>query len=210
MNLTIFGSSITWGAWDREGGWAQRIKSLADNKAIESKSNSYTSVYCLGISGNNTQDLLARFDTEAKARLFEDEKNIILIEIGINDSQFVLSENKHRIPPEKYKDNLLELIEKSKQYGVNIIFVGLTPVDSRVDPVPWSPDKTYKLEYVKAYNQILKTLCSEKNIPFIEILSKFTEDQYHELLSDGLHPSTAGHKIMFEQVYKYLLEKDLI
>lgn len=92
MNLLIFGSSITWGAWDKQGGWVQRLKSVCDNKASESNYDNYTAVYCLGVSGDNTEDLLARFDTEVKARIDEEEKTLLLIEIGINDSQYVLDE----------------------------------------------------------------------------------------------------------------------
>ena len=86
MNLLIFGDSITWGAWDEEGGWAQRIKSFADKKAATLNYDNYTSVYCLGVSGDNTFDLLKRFETEVRARIDEEEKTLILIEIGINDS----------------------------------------------------------------------------------------------------------------------------
>lgn len=119
MNLLIFGSSITWGAWDKEGGWAQRLKSFCDNKAVETNYSNYTAVYCLGVSGDNTADLLERFDIEVKVRQDEEEDTLILIEIGINDSQFVLDDNKHRVSPEEYRQNLLTLINKSKQHGAN-------------------------------------------------------------------------------------------
>lgn len=208
MNLLIFGSSITWGAWDKEGGWAQRLKSFTDNKTLESDFGEYTSVYCLGVSGDNTNDLLERFDTEAKARIEEEEKTLILIEIGINDSQLVLADNKNRVSPESYRENLLKLIEKSKFHGANLIFVGLTPVDdSKVDPTPWAPGKSYRLELVQQYEEILKVVATEQNIPFIELMSKFLERDYKGLLTDGLHPNTEGHKIMFEEVKVYLLEK---
>lgn len=206
MNLLIFGSSITWGAWDKEGGWAQRLKSYCDNKAIEANFDNYTAVYCLGVSGDKTTDLLERFDTEVKARIDEEEKTLILIEIGINDSQFVLEENQHRVSPEEYRKNLLTLINKSKQYEASLIFIGLTPVDLRVDPTPWTPGKTYRLEFVKKYEEILKEVSREQNIPLIEVMSKFPEERYQELLVDGLHPSTEGHRIIFEEVKKYLVE----
>lgn len=211
MNLLIFGSSITWGAWDKQGGWAQRLKSFCDDKVSESDFDNYTAVYCLGVSGDNTEDLLARFDTEVKARIDEEEKILILIEIGINDSQFVLAENKHRVSPEEYKENLLKLIEKSKQYKAALIFVGLTPVnDTKVDPTPWTPGKSYRLEFVEKYEKILKEVSQEQNIPFIEIMGKFKEKDYKNHLTDGLHPNTEGHQVMYETAKEYLLEKGLI
>lgn len=210
MNLLIFGSSVTWGAWDKQGGWAQRLKSFCDNKASESAYDNYTTVYCLGVSGDNTVDLLTRFDTEVKARIDEEEKTLILIEIGINDSQYILAENKHRVSPEEYRENLLKLIEKSKQHQADLIFVGLTPVDKRVDPIPWKPDHAYRLELVKKYEAILKEICNQYGIPFIEIMSKFLETDSKNLLIDGLHPNSDGHQIMYDEVKKYLLKKGLI
>lgn len=211
MNLLIFGSSITWGAWDKEGGWAQRLKSFCDNKASETNFDSYTAVYCLGVSGDNTNDLLERFDTEVKARIDEEESTLILIEIGINDSQFVLAENQHGVSPEEYRENLLKLIEKSKQYGTGLIFIGLTPADdSKVDPTPWTPGKSYRLEFVKQYEEILKEVAKEQNISFIEVMSKFMEGDYKSLLTDGLHPNTQGHQIIYGEVKKYLSDKGVL
>lgn len=146
-----------------------------------------------------------------KARIDEEEKTLILIEIGINDSQFVLTGNQHRISPDEYKQNLLKLIESSKQNGADLIFVGLTPVDdSRVDPTPWTPGKSYRLEFVKQYEEILKEVAREQNIPFVEIMSKFMEKDYKNLFVDGLHPNLVGHQIMYEEVKKYLEEKQIL
>lgn len=210
MNILIFGSSITWGAWDKEGGWAQRLKSFCDNKAFETGFNEYNSVYCLGVSGDKTTDLLERFGIEVKARIDEEEKTVILIEIGINDSQFVLEENKHRVSLDEYKKNLLKLVEKSKQYKAKLVFVGLTPVDKRVDPTPWTPGKSYRLEFVKQYDQVLREVSNENNIPYIELMSRFAKDNYQYLLVDGLHPSTKGHEIIYQEVKRCLQDNNLI
>lgn len=210
MNVIIFGASITWGAWDKEGGWAQRIKSFADNKAISSSRDDYTAVYCLGVSGDNTESLLKRFDMEVQARVDEEEKTVILVEIGINDSQYNLSENKHRIPVQQYKNNLLKFAAKAKKYKASLIFVGLTPVDKRVDPIPWKKGFAYRTEFVEKYEKIIKEICVEQNIPFVEVMSKFTKRDYTSLLIDGLHPNTEGHKIIFEEVKKFLVQKNIL
>lgn len=211
MHILIFGSSITWGAWDEAGGWAHRIKTLADKKTAKSNHNcEYTTVYCLGVSGDTTEDLLQRFETEVKARLDENEKTTVLIEIGINDSQYIPAEKQHLVSKEKYNANLLLLSEITKSLGVDLIFVGLTPVDSRADPIPWKQSASYKLNFVKEYDSIIKEVCKKQNIPFIELLSKFDTKNYQNLLTDGLHPSTSGHKIIFEEVKNYLKSKKIL
>ena len=204
MNILIFGSSITWGAWDKEGGWAQRLKSFADKKALSTNFNYYTAVYCLGVSGDTTTDLLERFDTEVNARADEHEDLLIIIETGINDSQLILAENRHAVSPEEYKKNLAKLVEKSKHYNAKLIFLGLTPVDERVDPIPWAPESSYRIEFVKKYDEILKSVSRENNIPYIELMSRFSKSNYPNLLTDGAHPSTEGHKIIYEEVRKNL------
>jgi len=210
MNILIFGSSITWGAWDKNGGWAQRLKSFTDAKARELNFKNYTAVYPLGVSGNTTNGLLQRFDTEVKARVDGGEETLIVIEIGMNDSLFLLAENKHLVPPEEYRKNLITLIERSKKYGARLIFVGLTPVDKRVDPIPWLSSGAYRLEFVKKYEDILKEVCEEGKVDFVEVMSKFPAKDYATLLTDGVHPSTEGHRIIFEEVKRYLMDKGLI
>lgn len=211
MNLLIFGSSITWGAWDEEGGWAQRLKTFADQKAASTNFSNYTSVYCLGVSGDKTTDLLERFDVEVRARVSEEEETLILIEIGINDSQYLLAEKQYRVPLEDYRANLVRLIEKAKQHRAKLILIGLTPVDdSRVDPTPWTPGESYRLEFVKKYEQILGEVSGVHNIPLIKVMNKFLERDYLALLVDGLHPNMEGHRIIYEEVKRCLAGNNLI
>jgi lysophospholipase L1-like esterase len=205
VNILIFGSSITWGAWDSEGGWAQRIKKYADDKAASQYYNSYTAVYCLGVSGDNSSGLLKRFETEIKARLDDQEKTLILVEIGINDSQYVLADKKHQVSKDHYIQNIIKLIDQAKNLEASIVFVGLTPVDdTKVDPIPWKPSCSYRLKPVQEYEKILKNVCENQKIPFIEVMNKFIDSNYKDLLVDGLHPNSNGHKVIFEEVKKCL------
>ena len=210
MHIIIFGSSITWGAWDEEGGWAQRVKSFADKKAALSNYNDdYNTVYCLGVSGDNTENLLQRYEFELKARIGENEKTLVLIEIGINDSQYILATKQHRVSNEKFKENLIKLSRITKSYDAELVFLGLTPVDVRVDPIPWKKTASYRMDFIETYNSLVKSVCKELDIPFIELIGKFDKRSYPELLTDGLHPSTSGHKIIFEEVKSYLESKNL-
>jgi acyl-CoA thioesterase-1 len=210
MQIVIFGSSITWGAWDKGGGWAQRIKTLADKKTLSSNFDHWIAVYCLGISGDTSDGLVERFGAEAKARINPRDKNIFLVEIGINDLQFTSKKNKNKVPPEKYKENIKKLIAKSKSMEVEIIFVGLTPVDERVDPIPWTPEYSYKMSSVEQYDKSLREICKQRNVPYIELFSKFPKQDYKKLLLDGVHLTTKGHKIVYMEVVKFLSDKRLI
>ena len=78
--LTVFGDSITFGKGDSlEGGWCGRLKKYFENMGGNHR------LYNLGISGNTTEDLLERFDIEAKARIKfkrEGDRHIIIFSIG--------------------------------------------------------------------------------------------------------------------------------
>jgi len=208
--ILIFGDSITYGAWDKEGGWVQRLRRFLDEKNLTSP-DFYFVVYNLGISGDTSEDLLERFEFETKQRLKEHKETIVAFAIGINDSQFVHSEGDHRVPIEKFKNNLQELIKLAQKFSLKIIFVGLTPVDEkRTTPIPWDSDKFYKNEYIEKYNQVIKKVCEENKIYFIEIFEKFKATGYQQLLEDGLHPNSKGHKRIFEIVKDFLIKNNLI
>lgn len=198
--LLIFGDSIVYGAWDTDkGGWVQRIKSFLDEETLSESEDEYI-VYNLGVSGNTTEDLLERFEFETKQRLKDDGEELIFIfAIGVNDSQFIHSKNNLRFSPEEYKDNLYKLLNLAQKFSSKIIFIGLTPVDE-TKTIHWDIDKSYKNEYIQEFNEILKSFCKENNIYFVEIFEKLIKENYQDLLEDGLHPNSEGHKKIFEAI----------
>lgn len=209
-HVLIFGDSITYGAWDKEGGWAKRLRNFLDEKQLSDSNICYTT-YNLGISGDNTDDLLKRFDFETERRLDEGEETIFIFAIGINDCQFLHKENRFRIEERKFKENIQKLIMSANIVSSKILFVGLTPVDeSKTIPIPWNTNKSYKNEYVEKYNEMIKSICKENNILFIEIFENWLKLDYKKILEYGLHPNTEGHQKLFEIVRDYLIEKNLI
>ena len=196
MSICIFGDSITWGASDAEkGGWVERLKVYIGEKYEHI-------IYNLGMPGDNTEGLLQRIESETKLR----EPEIIIFAIGINDSQFVIPENKKQIPIEQFKDNLSKLHEAAKQFTENIIFIGLTRVDeSKTRPIPWDADKEYDNSSIEEYDSAIKEFCADKQIKFVEISDLIKLED----LEDGLHPNANGHIKMFNRI-KSEIEKELI
>jgi len=197
-DVLIFGDSIAYGADDIEGGWVQRLRKHFDENW---KEDFDYSVYNLGVSGNTTEDLLKRFEFETKQRLKEKKEVIFIFAIGINDSQFLHSKNSLRYTLEEFEKNIKKLIDLSKKYSPKIFFVGLTPVeDSKTSPILWSPDKTYKNEYIRGFDDKIKEICEENNLKYIYMFDKVDESKFE----DGLHPDSEGHKKIFEVVKKNL------
>lgn len=202
----IFGDSITCGAWDSEGGWADRLKRDVYGKVIKSKGKLDFIVYNLGISGDVSESLIKRFEFETKNRLHENEERIFIFAIGINDSIFIKGKNNPIVSPDKFRANINKLIQLSLEFSARSVFIGLTPVDeSKTNSIPMEQNgKCYKNEYIKKYDNIIKSVCADSKIDFVEIYGEFASRGCKKLLFDGLHPNSKGHQLMFEIVKNYL------
>lgn len=193
----IFGDSITYGAIDREGGWTARLRGYLDAKMIHSNLEEFYMLYNLGISGNNSNDLLERFESELKCRLDNTDETIVIFAIGTNDSQYVDEKGNYRVKPEEFKRNIEKLYEQAITVATRVIFVGLTNVnESKTMPVTWAKNKFYSNEDLEKYDHIVKEFCVSNNLLFIDMQNLLTRED----LADGLHPNTEGFAKMFEKI----------
>ncbi len=195
INILIFGDSITYGAWDKEnGGWVNRLR-----LALENKRETYFNIYNLGIPGETTINLKKRFDNECNYRFNTNDKTIIIFSVGINDSQII--KDKNLVLIKDFKKNVIDLIDKAKQYTLYILFIGLTKVDeNRTKPVLWDKNINYSNKEVMKYNEVLKNICKEKVINYLDIFNLLdTKD-----LDDGLHPNNSGHQKLCEEILNCL------
>lgn len=200
QRICIFGDSITWGAIDPEnGGWVNQLR-----RYFETNNDYDIAVYNQGVSGDNTDDLLARFKLECAAR----EPQIIIFAIGINDSQYIKTKDNPRVSLEKFQNNLVELINQAKKFSDNIMFVGLTKVeDDKLMPIPWSTEeKFYDNDNVAKYNAVIEKISSENNLPFLNLLDLLELSD----LGDGLHPNSNGHKKIFLKMKEFLLNNKIV
>jgi lysophospholipase L1-like esterase len=199
-----FGDSLMYGAWDTEGGFIERLR-----KFLESKSKD-NFVYNLGIPIDETsRKLISRIKSEAEVRVTPDfeEENVVLFSIGTNDTQFIRSKGSIRIDEMEFENNIRKLISIARKFSSRIVFVGLIGVDeSRVDPIPWDTDKSYKNDYIRKYDGLLEKICSEEKVGYIKLFGKIPK----ELLEDGVHPNSEGHQKIFEAIRDFLIKNKII
>lgn len=204
MIIFIYGDSISLGLWDENGGWADRLKKDIFAKEVANNLKTYNEVYNLGIDGNFTRQIVARFEEETKARLWPDEKYMFIFATGTNDS-LINGNGRPESSAEEYLKNLSDLYVKVKKYSNKILFIDLTPVDeNRTNPLPpeiSSSGKSYANERIDSFNETLHKFCNENNLACVLVNKKFKENKnYQELLIDGLHPNTEGHLLMYESI----------
>jgi lysophospholipase L1-like esterase len=151
----------------------------------------------LGISGNTSDDLLARIEPETRARLHRNEPVLVVIHIGINDS--TLEGGAHdRVPINKYMENLAAIVAKIQSISSKLVFVGLSACDeSKTAPVSWR-DVHYTNDRIKAYENAMRRVAAEQSVPFVPIFDEFMAavKSGADLLPDGLHPNNAGHELI--------------
>jgi len=210
MQILIFGDSIAYGAWDREGGWVQRLRKFLDEKTL-TKKDFYCLVYNLGVSGDTTDDLLERFEFETKQRIEEKEDAIIVFSIGGNDATFIDKEKQCQVSKEKFRENIQKLTALADKYALKIIFTGLLPADElKTMPISWAPGAYYRNNDIIQYDKIIKSFCQENNIFFIDVFNQFINLDYKNLLADGQHPNFAGHQKIFEIIKEFLVKNKII
>ncbi|MDP3957859.1 MAG: GDSL-type esterase/lipase family protein [bacterium] len=195
-SLCIWGTSITWGAFDTEkGGWVNRLRLHFDINDI------YLDVYNLGITGETSAGILERFETEAKAR----EPEIIVFDVGINDAAYIQAENRHQIEKEQFESNLKLLVKKAKKFTGNIFLIVPKGVDeSKTNPIPWHPELSYLNKDIAQYADVVRKVSKEAGATCVEIGELKADDLY-----DGLHPNARGHEKIFQEIKKFL-EKEKI
>jgi lysophospholipase L1-like esterase len=200
----FFGDSITQGFWDDEGGWAARVRRYFDTKHLSDKTNRYISFFNLGIDGDTTDDIVARFDTEVKARLYEGEEYIFIFAVGTNDTIFRKGENLNE--PDKYVQALDDLYSQAQKYSDKILFIGLTPVqDELLNPMPWSKSgKCYSTERMQLFDNALRAFCKQSDTTYIDVWADFELKGLNSLMHDGVHPNSLGHQIISKKVIQAL------
>ncbi len=177
-------------------------------KELENKKFDY-SVYNLGISGDTSENILRRLENEISCRVWENEMVKIIFAIGVNDSWFIKNKNTFKVMPDNFENNITKIIKISQKFSSNIVFVGPAPVDE-IKTISWDIDISYKNEHIKSYNKIIKLVCRENKISFLDIFEKFLKLEYKKLLENGLHPNSKGHEIMFEIVRDFLFQNEIV
>jgi lysophospholipase L1-like esterase len=183
--VLVFGDSIVMGLWDERGGWPERLWE-GDARIV----------YNLGVDGNTSDDVKARFGLEAKSR-GANKNSIIIFAVGVNDSSRMNNEN--RVSLGQYARNMEEMIDSSRSQLTQKIFcVGLTPIDQS-KTVPFILEKSISFYDAdnREYDSALKRLCDTKGVGYISMRNLKIENHLSE---DGVHPLTSGHAIIARRI----------
>ena len=150
--------------------------------------------------------------------LFQDRYDLVLIELGPNDTRSNRSQNYAvpLVPPEKQKRILTYVINfLRRKTKAKIVVLAPSPSDPeanlrRAENTPSGREFVLfgKPELVDAYDRVNREVCAALNVDYIDILSVMRRDPDRASLyiDDGVHLSAKGGRVMAEVILNYLKE----
>ena len=201
-NFIIIGDSITYGIGDFENcGWATLFKKFIVNKDDSKVCNNF--VHIAGYPGATSTDILNRIEYIFNSFKHEEFKNIVVLSIGINDTQDYNGNFKNSI--EQYKLNIKEIAKYILKENAELIVLGLTRIECD-EKFLWKPNKYYDnkaiseydndLQLIIGFDKELKKICNNSEIKYIQMSDVLEKQDF----IDGLHPNVNGHRKIFEKI----------
>ncbi len=134
-----------------------------------------------GVSGDTSIGGLERIDWVLEM----DNVQILILELGANDLL-------RRMPVDKMKKNLAQIIEKAQAKNITVLLCGML-----------APPNV-GAQYQRDYQMVFPDLASEYKVKFLPFLLENVALNKDLNQADGIHPNAEGEKIMTENVYKAL------
>ena len=177
----FFGDSHTVGVGDEEGlGWTGRVVAAALQEGIP------TTSYNLGVGGETSADVAARWRAEARPRLprLPDEADPrVVLAFGVNDVS--LGDENRRCTQEQSLLSLEEVLLGAQAQGLRRFVVGPAAIDDEA-----VNDRIAELSY--AY----RMLCARHRVPFVPLVEELRDNEVwrREIAAgDGAHPGAGGY-----------------
>lgn len=170
-----------------------------------------------GIGGNRTDQAKARL----KKDVLDHRPDVVVIQFGINDASVDVWKTppatKSRISQDQYETNLRHLIKTLREKNIQVIL--MTPNSMRwVERIkklygkpPYDPDDPDGFNVIlKSYAETVRKIARDENVPLVDVYSAFENyanqkgQSAHDLLLDGVHPNTAGQKMVADLLIPHL------
>ncbi len=179
-NIVFFGDSITEG---------YNVKEFYDEYRVVNS----------GISGNTTNDLIDRIDSD----LYDYNPSVVIIQIGTNDIRA-------RIKDEEIINNLKTIIKgiRKNRKNSSILVESIYPLNRDMDTEYWNGvNEEYNNKHIIKLNNDIRKLCKKEHIKYIDVYSYLLDDNKNlkEVYSkEGLHLTDLGYYKVTKIIKKYL------
>lgn len=205
--IAFLGDSITQGGWSSPTGYVRLvIAGLAANGVNAEPVPA-------GISGHKSDQMLARLDRDVLSK----KPQWMTLSCGVNDvwhgkngvplDDAAAASGDYQLKPDDkrgtYKKNITQIVENAQAAGAKPVILTATVIHENLE----SPENGK----LAPFNNFLRQLAKEKNLPLADLNAMFQERIKAEnkpaakvLTSDGVHMNPAGDRLMATGVLKAL------
>ena len=184
IHACFVGNSIVAGVCDPDGlGWTGRVVRDAASKGVP------IVAYNLGIRGNTSENLKARWYQEVFRRLHHNRRGKVVFSFGINDT--VILQGKRRVSFEETKTNASIIFEKAKEKYATYM----------ISPTPLASSEQNKV--ILEVHELFLELCQNFEIPYCNVWDSLIENSawFEDLeANDGAHPKSCGYQMLADLI----------
>jgi len=184
--IAFLGDSITQQGYNNAGGYVRLVIAGLDANGVKAEP------IPAGVSGHKSNDMLSRVDRDVISK----KPNWMTLSCGVND----VWHGEKGVPLDAYKTNITQIVEKAQAAGIKVVILTSTMIKE-----DQKEDNNQKLV---AYNDFLKSLAAEKNLPVADLNAAMqaeilaTPHKGNLLTVDGVHMNQAGNFMMAKGVLK--------
>jgi acyl-CoA thioesterase I len=177
VGLVFIGASMTAGYGDPKGlGWVGRVVARTQHPDLD------LTAYNLGVRGNTSGDIVARWGAECYPRWKGREERRLVVSVGASDISSGMTMARSRL-------NLANVLDEASNSGIGVFVVGLTPTLDAED--------NRRLE---ALAEAQADVCSRRGITYVDCFRPLvSHDQWMADLAaspDRAHPGQAGYGLV--------------
>jgi len=154
-------------------------------------------IYNRGISGDKVNDLHARW----KKDCLDLKPDILTILVGMNDVAKDV-EQKFGTLIDDFEKDYRNIIDSALKIGTKIILLGIFLLPLNKEQENWCYDLSLKIEIIQKLAYEYKIEYIPLNDLFIKLATTFPNNTF---VTDGIHPTPAGHRIIAKNLLNLLL-----
>ena len=177
VGLVFIGASLTAGYGDPKGlGWVGRVVARTQHPDLD------LTAYNLGVRGNTSGDVVARWGPESHPRLKGRAERRLVVSVGAGDVTSGMTMARSRL-------NLANVLDEATNTGIGVFVVGLTPtLDAELN------------RRIEALAEAQADVCARRGITYVDCFRPLvSHDQWMADLAaspDRVHPGQAGYGLV--------------
>ena len=185
QRVLFFGDSHVAGVGDPSGlGWVSRVV------AASFAAGTPLTAYNLGVRGDTSVQVAARWRQETRARLLPGAETRIVMSFGANDT--TIEDGVQRVEAERSCGALGDMLERASAIGLPALVVGPAPVDD-----------AEQNRRIQSLSVAFGEICASHGVPFLGVIEPLLgSDVWSEQVAsgDGAHPGAAGYEELAQLV----------